>query len=196
MNIAELRRLSIVALPAIAAALVTAILVIVVAKTGSGGDDDSAQAQSGPFINDHWHAAYAIFVGGERQPNIPTFTGPEEIHTHGDGIIHMHPFIPAGEGEGASLASFFRYGGGELTDDTLRIPGQRETYRAGDSVPGGDAPAVIRILRADSGIHPLGSGFSVAVQACDALPDDQYKEVEPQYIPQDGDCIRIVWGPD
>ena len=36
------------------------------------------QASAAPHIGDHWHAAYAIYIGDTRQPNIPTFTGPEE----------------------------------------------------------------------------------------------------------------------
>ncbi len=47
------------------------------------------QASAAPHIGDHWHAAYAIYIGDTRQPNIPTFTGPEETHTHGDGMIRI-----------------------------------------------------------------------------------------------------------
>ncbi len=155
----------------------------------------SRTAVGAPRINDHWHAAYAIFIGDQRQPNIPTFTGPEEIHTHGDGIIHEHPFIPAGEGSGAAIGRFFQYGGGKLTDSELKIPGHKESYKNGDSVPRTDKTGVVRILRADSGIHPLGSGFSQAIQNCDAKPESEFQPVNSRYIPKDGDCIRIIFGP-
>jgi len=153
------------------------------------------QAAAAPHINDHWHATYAVFIGDQRQPNIPTFTGPEEIHTHGDGMIHIHPFIPAGEGSGAAIGKFFDYGLGKLDSDELRIPGQRDTYKNGDLIPGTDRAGVVRILRADSGIHPLGSQFSQAIQVCDAKPESEYEEVNSRYIPQDGDCLRIIFGP-
>jgi len=149
------------------------------------------QASAAPHIGDHWHAAYAIYIGNTRQPNIPTFTGPEETHTHGDGIIHMHPFITAGEGRGSSVGNFFKYGGGQLSDDTLQVPGQKDTHKNGDLIDGKSAE--LRILRADSGIHPLGSDFARAIQACDAKDESAFERVNSRYIAQDGDCIRIVF---
>jgi uncharacterized cupredoxin-like copper-binding protein len=149
------------------------------------------QASAAPHIGDHWHAAYAIYVGNARQPNIPTFTGPEETHTHGDGMIHMHPFIRAGEGRGSSVGKFFEYGGGKLTDNELKIPGQKDTHKNGDQIDG--KTAELRILRADSGIHPLGGDFARAIQACDAKDESEFERVNPRYIPKDGDCIRIVF---
>jgi len=149
------------------------------------------QASAAPHIGDHWHAAYAIYIGDTRQPNIPTFTGPEETHTHGDGMIHMHPFIAAGEGHGSSLGKFFEYGGGKLADDELKVPGQKETHKNGDAIDG--KAAELRILRADSGIHPLGGDFARAIQSCDAKDESAFERVNSRYIPQDGDCIRIVF---
>jgi uncharacterized cupredoxin-like copper-binding protein len=149
------------------------------------------QASAAPHIGDHWHAAYAIYIGNTRQPNIPTFTGPEETHTHGDGMIHMHPFIRAGEGQGSSLRNFFEYGGGELRDDQLKVPGQKDTHKNGEQVDG--KAAELRILRADSGIHPLGGDFARAIQACDAKDETAFERVSSRYIPKDGDCIRIVF---
>ncbi len=178
MSIAWLRR-----------ALLFAFGVLTMALAGTLGwalaDDKPAQEAGlvGPAINDHWHAALAMFIDDERQPNIPTFTGPEEVHTHGDGIIHMHPLIPAGEGRGAAIGKFFQYGGGQLSENTLRIPGPREILRTG----------ALQILSADSGIHPLGSGFADAIETCDGLPESRFEEVTPEYIPQDGDCLRIVF---
>lgn len=175
------------------------MLVVIVCDTGSDGPvrstcsvGEDVSIPPGPC--DHWHAAYAIYIDGVRQPIIPTFRGPEGIHTHGDGIIHMHPFIPAGEGAGVAPGKFFQYGGGKLSADELRIPAQRETYKNGDKIPGTDSPGVLRILRADSGIDPV-RGFSEAIQACDALTEFAYEDVGPQYIPRDGDCIRIMFEP-
>ena len=103
----------------------------------------------------------------------------------------MHPFITAGEGRGSSVGNFFKYGGGELTDDSLKVPGQKDTHKNGDQVDG--KTAELRILRADSGIHPLGSDFARAIQACDAKDESAFERVNSRYIAQDGDCIRIVF---
>jgi len=203
-----LHRLLLAAIPGLL--LVGATVAVVVVLAGSSGDDTATQstepglqtipiltpipAGNRPIIGDHWHAPYAIYISNSRQPNIPAFTGPEETHTHGDGIIHMHPFIKAGEGQGASLRKFFEYGGGELGDDSLKIPGQREMHQNGDLIDG--KPAELRILRADSGIHPLVD-FARAIQACDAKDESAFERVNSRYIAQDGDCIRIVFaGPD
>jgi len=160
----------------------------------SDGSRTDSQLQE-PRIGDHWHAPYVVFVGNQRQPNIPNFTGHEEVHTHGDGIIHIHPFISAGEGAGAAIGRLFEYGFGKLDSKELRIPGQRKVYTNGDIVQGTDGEGVLRILRADSGIHPLGSQFTQAIQACDAKPESEFEEVNSLYIPQDGDCMRIIFGP-
>jgi hypothetical protein len=96
------------------------------------------------------------------------------------------------EGEGARLQNFFGDQGGRLTETELRIPGERETHRAGDLVDG--QLAELRILRADSGIHPLGAGFAHAIDMCHSFPDSTFEQVDPRYVPRDGDCIRIISG--
>jgi DNA-binding CsgD family transcriptional regulator len=123
-----------------------------------------------PFINDHWHAVYNIDICGEVQPSIPPFDGG--IHTHGDGIIHLHPFTPEEEGEGARLVKFFEYAGGELTNDTLRMPGSRTTHVSGGTCPDGE----VAFLRVIVNGTPL--------------------EDVTDYIPQDDDDILISLNPE
>lgn len=53
-------------------------------------------ATGAPRSGDHWHATYEITICGQRQPNIPTFSGG--VHTHGSGTIHMHPQLPSVRG--------------------------------------------------------------------------------------------------
>ena len=50
-------------------------------------------------------------------------------------------------------------------------------------------------LQADSGIHPLGANFNQAIVACDSEPESEFERVNSSYVPKDGDCIRIVFGP-
>lgn len=169
MNTAALRRLPLV----VFAALLLAFLALVTEELlGTGRGDDDARA-SGPKIGDHWHAAYAIFICGDKQRPIPAFEDSQGIHTHGDGIIHMHPFNPQGEGPGASLRSFFAYGRGKLTDSELKVRGQK-SYKAEEDACNGQ-PTGVRVLRGDSGVHPLGGGtpdssFNDAINKCNALP--------------------------
>jgi hypothetical protein len=194
LNRAEFRRLAIVTLAGVCAVLVATLFVVL--ALGSRGDDPP-----GPKVGDHWHAPYAIFVNGVRLPAIPEVITGKGIHTHGDGIIHIHSYLTA-EGSGASLAHFFSDMGGELTDTEMRVPGDLNVYRdgviAGESTNGVIADGEefrLRILRADSLIHPLSARFAAASGSCNDKPDSEFEQVGPNYVPQDGDCIRIVFGP-
>ncbi len=128
------------------------------------------QATGAPRINDHWHANYRFFVCGERQANAPTFEGVG-VHTHGDGIVHMHPFSVQEEGSGARLNKWFEYGGGVLKDDEIRMIGSSKTYKNGDKCEDG-REGVLQIF-----------------------VNGQRLQDWRRYNPQDGDNIRIVFGP-
>jgi len=91
-------------------------LILVAALAACGGDDGGdAQRSSadGPNVGDHWHSAFGVYACGE-------FTAPENpndprgIHTHGDGLIHTHPFEDAAAGENATLGVFFEAVGIDL----------------------------------------------------------------------------------
>ncbi|MBI2913559.1 MAG: cupredoxin domain-containing protein [Chloroflexi bacterium] len=119
---------------------------------------------------DHWHATYQTFICGERQPNVPTWEAG--VHTHADGVIHIHPFTPSEEGNGARLVKWFEYGGGKLTKDELRLPGSRKEYKNGDQCPDG-RPGIVQIFVNGERM----ADFS-------------------RYIPRDGDRVRMVFGPE
>ena len=107
MNSADLRRLLTVVLPQ--AAVIAAVAVVVATVLSTNGS-----SREPPLIGrDHWHAVYQVFICGERQPNVPAWEAG--VHTHGDGVIHTHPFVPSEEGKGARLVKWFDYGGGRLT---------------------------------------------------------------------------------
>ena len=82
-------------------------LMVVWARTTT----ESASATP-PTLQDHWHAAYGIYVCDEFLPGLtdaaPDTTG---IHTHDDGIVHVHPFSSGSTGENANWSKF-----GEIVD--------------------------------------------------------------------------------
>ncbi|MCI0819357.1 MAG: cupredoxin domain-containing protein [Chloroflexi bacterium] len=119
---------------------------------------------------DHWHAQYTYYICGEKQPPAPTWEGVG-VHTHTDGIIHIHPFQQSEEGAGARLTKWFDYGGGKLDGDEVRMPGSADTYKNGDECPDGTVGEVQIFV----------SGAKV----------EDYKS----YLPKDGDRVRIVFGP-
>jgi len=154
-------------------------------------------ATARPRIGDHWHTPVAVFIGQKRQPNIPEFEAAAgSPGTHGDGIYHVHPFAPLGEGAGSSIGKYFTEGGGKLSSDEIQIPGQAEVYRKGEPVPEDGRPGVIRILRADAPSAVDETGFNAAIIACDGLPESAFEPITPRYIPKGADCIRIVFAPE
>ncbi|HEY2814178.1 MAG TPA: hypothetical protein VGJ03_11995 [Acidimicrobiales bacterium] len=85
---------------------------------------DNSGTPAGPRANhDHWHAAYAISICGIEQPFL-TDVQPDTlgIHTHGDGIIHVHPFVDTVAGDGANLGAFLQQVGAVLADSKLSLP--------------------------------------------------------------------------
>jgi hypothetical protein len=124
---------------------------------------------SRPTSGDHWHATYEITICDQRQPNIPRFEG--SVHTHGHGVIHIHPQISSEEGSGAQLVKFIEYSGGVLTENEMRMPGQAEIWRTGDLCSDG-SEGVLQVFVNDQRMADWGG-----------------------YIPQDGDSISIVFGP-
>lgn len=59
-----------------------------------------------PQLGDHIHQAIAFDVCGEFLPNLPEFESDVGIHTHGDGVMHIHPFSQLGVGANATLGRF------------------------------------------------------------------------------------------
>jgi len=78
---------------------------------------ESVRGERPEALTDHWHAAYGINVCGEWQDFILNTNDPEGIHTHSDGVIHIHPFRTSASGANATVDAFFRATGGELDDD-------------------------------------------------------------------------------
>jgi hypothetical protein len=131
---------------ALAVVVILGTLLVVYAR-----DDRRAEALQAPLaFEDHWHSAYGIYICDGFVSDLPEYTAPQNggNHTHGDGLIHIHPFSPARAGENATLVNWIADagavlgGGDELSEDTLGVPGG-ETYVEGedscDDVEGGDA---------------------------------------------------------
>jgi len=65
---------------------------------------------------------------------LTSFTDAQEdvlgIHSHGDGLIHIHPFSDSAAGRKATLGLFLDQIGVSMTDDTLKLP-TGETFTEG-----------------------------------------------------------------
>lgn len=105
---------------------------------------------------DHWHAAYGFYVCDEFLPKlvgtkedtvIDSVTGQRVlanekfrttgVHSHGDGVIHYHPYSSRASGNRARLGIFLDVYDVELTDDKLVLPadqvgpGEQSVYDTG-----------------------------------------------------------------
>ncbi len=68
---------------------------------------------------DHWHSAYLINDCGTDLPVTGQFENPAGLHTHGDGLLHLHPYNPSAAGNNATLGQYFAGADAELTDESF-----------------------------------------------------------------------------
>src|SRR5262245_31587339 len=97
---------------------------------------------------DHWHAAIGVNVCGTWLPNPETFEFSAAnssqiagIHTHGDGLMHIHPHVTSEAGKNATVGRFFTYGGWSADKDSFTVWDNQE-HKSGDKC--GDAEGVVR----------------------------------------------------
>jgi len=104
---------------------------------------DQAEA-SAPTFGDHWHAAYGISTCGEVQPPLADQNGDANgIHTHEDGLIHIHPTSTQATGDNATLGVFAEETGLGLEDDRLELPGG-DTFVEGEDECDGK-PGIVQV---------------------------------------------------
>ena len=119
-------------------AVIGAIVIVGTGLVTVAANDRKTDTSVPPVaFQDHWHAAYGIYVCDEFLPALLEFHNPEGVHTHGsgdggggDGVIHIHPNSENGAGENATLGLFLRDSGVELSDDELTVGDQ--TWTEGD----------------------------------------------------------------
>ena len=155
----------------------------VIVLLGSGliafaANERKSEADIAPIVNeDHWHAAFGVYICDEFQPPVPEFESPIGIHTHADDVIHIHPFSSGGAGDNATLGAYLEGAGIELSDDELTI-GDETWSEADDQCGDEDAelvvaqwsdvqsndeePALIRRDFDDIRFREDGEGFTIA----------------------------------
>jgi hypothetical protein len=120
--------------PSVLTVVVVLGLALVVYARNDRLDDDLGGV---PQISDHIHTALGVNVCGAFEGDIPEFESSVGIHTHGDGVIHIHPFSQLGVGSNATLGRYLkdaRDDGGlevSLSDSKLEYLG--DTYEEGET---------------------------------------------------------------
>lgn len=129
----------------------------------------------GAIVGEHWHASYRIYICGKRVTNFPTLEG--EVHSHGDGFMHIHPATPPFANENATLGAFLRL--------YETIIGQQPDGKRVLVFPGG--------TRIEDGSEcPDGKTHDIEV-----LNKGEEIELDPAlFTPHEGDEIVIRFGPE
>lgn len=116
-----------------------------------------------PRVGAHWHAPFSVEICGRALAFPPS---PGNTHTHGDGVIHVHPETDE-EGRQATLATFFASLGVSLKSGELVLPDGRR-FRDGDRC--GQTPGRLRLWVNDR-----------------EMPVEEFL----RYYPQNGDRVRV-----
>lgn len=109
-----------------ALAIVGVVLIAVVAM------NKKTAVRAAPLVNDHWHAAVGVNICGTWDGNLPTYESDVGVHSHGDGLIHMHPYKTDGEGKNASVGNFYGQSGYDYKFSETSIETPSGKYENGD----------------------------------------------------------------
>jgi hypothetical protein len=129
-----------------------AMVVLVLAGVGLVAvSRDSTTGDGSPALGEHWHAAYGIYICDRFVANLPNYPTPESdevgIHSHDDGLIHIHPFVAGAAGDKATLGKFFDQVGVKVTDSSLTLPPgavyKSRKYLEGETTCGGERARVV-----------------------------------------------------
>lgn len=115
-------------------------LVVVLGVTGvflsskNISDNQASASVSPPVPNkDHWHVAYGFNLCGKWAS--PLVDGPSGdatgIHTHGDGLIHTHPFLASVGGKNATFAKLIKDTGVAVTSTSVNLNRSGEKFSNG-----------------------------------------------------------------
>jgi len=72
-----------------------------------------------PTTADHWHSAYTVYDCGTSVADFTATADPDGIHSHQDGLIHIHPFNSSATGDDAQMAVFFEAMGATVDTDAI-----------------------------------------------------------------------------
>jgi hypothetical protein len=109
--------------------------------------EDLSQAAADPpsIGKDHWHAAYGINICGKWHPGLTDTQGDRVgIHSHGDGLVHIHPTSSTSAGKNARLGVFMTEEGVKLTKTSIDMPDAKKLSN-GDKC--GGKPGELKVVQ-------------------------------------------------
>jgi len=173
--------------PAAVVALVAHGVTLVVISRDTG----EASAES-PTFGDHWHAAYGVYTcDGFADPLTDQNGDANGIHTHEDGLIHIHPTSTQATGDKATLGVFAEEVGLKLEDDRLEIPGGK-TYVEGEDECDGK-PGVVQVAVWDD---PNDESPEVVTEDVTGIKLGQNQLLTVAFAPEDADLPKPPSAPE
>ena len=103
---------------------------------------------------DHWHAVYGVYncnIEGDDK-YMPAFLSTQDdtgIHSHGDGLMHIHPFFELSSGDNAQTRHWMSEMNIEITPERISVQNQFDAPAelvAGQQCADGSGTAVIKLL--------------------------------------------------
>lgn len=121
--------------------LLAAIVIVGSVLIYFARDARVASAAIKPEVNrDHWHVAFGVYKCDEYPGDAQSLNDAKPdvlgIHSHGDGLIHIHPFSSGVAGKRATFGAFADQVGIELSDGSATVPtagGDDLTLTTGDT---------------------------------------------------------------
>lgn len=102
-----------------------------------------------PTFGDHWHAPYGIYdctIDDFQLPIQDPQTTNAGIHTHSDGVVHIHPFSSTATGNAATLGVFLEATEAQIEDDVALTFANRPELAEGVQCGGEDAVLQIALF--------------------------------------------------
>jgi hypothetical protein len=90
---------------------------------------------------DFWTAALGVKVCGTWLANAPASGLDTGVHSHGDGLVYVHPFNQDEAGDKATLGLFLKRGGWQAAADHLKL-WDGDEHRSGTTCPNGQTAQV------------------------------------------------------
>ena len=164
---------------------IATVAVVMVGVVGIALARSGSKSGGSPEIGEHWHAYLGVNVCGSWLPAAPEYESTAGIHSHGDGLMHIHPSSSAAAGDNATVARFIEDNEGagwELSADSMRLWDGVE-YRNGQECVDGEYAG-------------QGAEIEWAVGQVGEPWDGTPRSGNPaDYHPQDRDIVAVAFIP-
>jgi hypothetical protein len=189
---------------AIIALVIVGIVAILLTRSGGASDGGSgaphiANPTTGQ-AQDHWHTFLGVNICGEWLDGAPAFEKPygsptqtanAGIHSHGDGLIHTHPYLPSEAGTNATLGKYLSYGGWKITDSEIDLGGSNAAHPQWP----GPASAKKTTTWSNGDVCPFGASKGQKGEVVWAVDGVRKTGNPSEYRQKDGETIAVGFLP-